>query len=204
MVIFNTKIHTSCSQPIGPGLKSGDFEVIEGYSRNGGLICPLDGNGGGDDDCGECKGKVSELTLRYDGGIVDAHIKVVQKKNSISVFDGTVQPGGEFGFVGVDKKGTLGTEISIYVDDVLNTKIHTSCSQPIGPGLVSGDFAVITGFSKNNGVLCSTDGTQDPDEPDGHVGCCDGKVTRAYLAVPWHFSCAYRSGTEEKICYCFF
>jgi hypothetical protein len=43
-------IHTSCSDPIGPGFVSGDFTVMSGYSRNGGLLCPLDGTFDG----GEC------------------------------------------------------------------------------------------------------------------------------------------------------
>ena len=55
--------------------------------------------------------------------------------------------------IGNDKKGTLGTEIKICVDGELNTKIHTSCSKPIGPGLVSGDFKVIEGYSKEGGKL---------------------------------------------------
>jgi len=145
----NTKIHTSCSQPIGPGLISGDFEVIEGYSLEGGLLCPTDE----DDDC-ECDGKVTWLTLQYNGTIVNATIKVVQKKDSVEIFKGTVQPGESFTFAGQDKNGTMSTEISIFVDDEPNTKIHTSCSQPIGPGLISGDFLVIEGESLKGGPLC--------------------------------------------------
>jgi len=33
------RIHTSCSKPIGPGMFWGDFELIEGHSRNGGRLC---------------------------------------------------------------------------------------------------------------------------------------------------------------------
>ena len=40
--IENTKIHTSCSDPIGPGLISGDFTVIAGESKKGGELCPLE------------------------------------------------------------------------------------------------------------------------------------------------------------------
>ena len=152
--LLNTKIHTSCSQPIGPGLTSGDFEVIGGYSRNGGELCPLD-EPPADDEC-ECDGKVTELTLEYTGVLVDAQIVVKQKekKDGRVVFDGVVQPNEPFTFVGQDKKATLGTEISVYVNGVLNTTIHTSCSQPIGPGLISGDFEVIEGYSRNAGRLC--------------------------------------------------
>lgn len=34
-------IHTSCSQPICPGMTRGAFVVVEGASRGGGLLCPL-------------------------------------------------------------------------------------------------------------------------------------------------------------------
>jgi hypothetical protein len=146
-VVENTKIHTSCSQPIGPGLISGDFLVIEGYSLKGGLLCPTDE----DDDC-ECDGKVTELTLQNNG--TGATIKVVQKKDNIEIFNQFVNAGGEFTFVGQDKNGTMGTEIIIYVGVVENTKIHTSCSKPIGPGLKSGDFEVIEGESLKGGPLC--------------------------------------------------
>jgi hypothetical protein len=101
---------------------------------------------------GECEGKVTQLTVRYDGSIVDAHIVVKQKKN-IVVFDGIVQPGEEFTFYGADNKGTFGPETYYYVNDVYNTNIHTSCSQPIGPGLTSGDFTVIEGYSRGGGLL---------------------------------------------------
>lgn len=101
---------------------------------------------------GDCEGKVTELTIRYDGVIVDAHIVVMAKKN-VTVFDGIVQPGESFTFVGHDRHGTLGPETYYYVNGVYNTNIHTSCSQPIGPGLVSGDFTVLEGYSRHGGLL---------------------------------------------------
>jgi cysteine-rich repeat protein len=156
--VLNTKIHTSCSQPIGPGLIRGDFEVIEAISKDGGLICqPTTPS-----EC-ECEGKVTELSLRYLGES-DAYIKVYEKakkkgkkadQGPVVAFSGEVASGEVFDFNGSQGKDiTLGTEISIYVDGVLNTKIHTSCSQPIGPGLISGDFEVIEGSSKKGGRLC--------------------------------------------------
>jgi len=99
---------------------------------------------------GECDGKVTDLVLKNLGA--DAQVRVDQKKDG-TVFDDFVPTGGEFSFSGTDKKDTLGTEISIFVNGSLNTKIHTSCSQPIGPGLVSGNFEVISGSSRNGGPL---------------------------------------------------
>ncbi len=179
----NVKIHTSCSKPIGPGLVAGDFEVVMGYSRNGGLLCPVDtppppppppG-----DDCDECDGKVTWLTLEYLGGETNALIEVFQKKEG-TVFAEVVQPGEQFTFQGVDKKGTLGTEISVYVNGPLNTKMHTSCSKPIGPGLVSGDFLVVDGASRNGGLLCPVEPPEggcegDDCDDDGEDFCAGGK-----------------------------
>ncbi|NHN36604.1 hypothetical protein G8764_04790 [Pseudomaricurvus alcaniphilus] len=102
-------------------------------------------------ETGECDGKVTDLVMKNLGA--DGLIVVEQKKGGDIVFNDFVLAGGEFSFSGTDKKGTLSTEISIYVDGELNTKIHTSCSQPIGPGLVSGDFEVISGNSRNGGAL---------------------------------------------------
>ena len=143
---LNTKIHTSCSQPIGPGLVSGDFEVISGYSKDGGLLCPTDE----DDDC-ECDGKVTWLKLLNTGP--KAEIDVYQKKPNVLIFTGVVASGEPFDFFGQDDKGTMSTEITIKVNGS-EYKIHTSCSQPIGPGLISGDFLVIEGESLKGGPLC--------------------------------------------------
>ena len=193
---LNTTIHTSCSVPIGPGLISGDFEVVSGESKNGGRLCPPDdgqpecgdgnlddgeecddGNnedGDGcsadcrteDDDCDDCDGKVTVLTLRYNGSVENAEITVDAKRgpSTDQVFDATVNPGEEFTLTGPPSgsegfAGTLGTEIDIFVNGELNTTIHTSCSQPIGPGLISGDFEVVSGESKNGGLLCPLDET---------------------------------------------
>jgi hypothetical protein len=91
--------------------------------------------------------------------------------------------------VGIDKNGTLGTEISLYVNGILNAKMHTSCSKPIGPGLVQGDFLVIDGASRNGGLLCPAE-----DEPGGggdgggddYDSCESGKpsvLTMAYTGL---------------------
>lgn len=103
-------------------------------------------------ECGECDGKVTELTLLYTGTIT-AFIEVEQKKEGI-IFEGMIDPGETFTFVGQDNKGTMGPWIELFIDGVFNTTIHTSCSVPIGPGLVSGDFEVIEGYSRNGGRLC--------------------------------------------------
>ena len=103
--------------------------------------------------CGECHGGVTELTLRYTGTTADARVQVLQKKGEV-VFDGIVQPDETFTFSGTDKDGKLGTEITIQVNGQVNATLHTSCSKPIGPGVVSGDFEVVAGHSKDGGPIC--------------------------------------------------
>ncbi|MFC1512365.1 T9SS type A sorting domain-containing protein [Candidatus Latescibacterota bacterium] len=119
-----------------------------------------------DTDCG-CRGKVNYLELKYLGD-VPATITVEQKKAMQGEdpirFTDLVDPDGIFEFYGVDKKGTLGTEITItstFTKDgetfVYTTEIHTSCSQPIGIGMIFGEspilFEVLDGTSKDGGTL---------------------------------------------------
>ena len=161
---MNTKIHTSCSQPLYIGLIKGDFTIIDGYSRNGGQFCTPTNPPTDDNDCGDCEGKVTNLTMTYDGD-TDALITVKQKKDNVIVFNETVAAGEEFSFVGTDK-GTLGTEIYLSIDGDLNTAIHTSCSKPIYIGMTSGDFTIVDGYSKNGGQLCTSDNSDMREEYD--------------------------------------
>jgi hypothetical protein len=117
--------------------------------------------------CGECLGKVSLLQLLYLGdGTV--HVEIEGRRGGATdstLFAGDVDGTQPFSVVGPDGgpggfSGTLGTEITVYVDGVANTTIHTSCSQPIGPGMIFGDFLVVYGESKLGGPLC-------PAENDG-------------------------------------
>lgn len=157
---LHTTIHTSCSEPIGPGLVAGDFEVTDGTSRQGGDLCPVDPDDDGEPGtCSACEGQVSELTLRYLG-TEEAVIRVLQrdgKRKNVEVFKGTVQPGATFTIEGANKKGTFGAALRVLIDGRLNTSIHTSCSQPIGPGFAAGLFEVVEGFSREGGRLCAVD-----------------------------------------------
>jgi len=109
--------------------------------------------------CGPCEGKASHLTFRYQGAS-GVQVRVERKAGGSNdvLFDEFLEPddvfsvfgppgGGSFG-------GTLGTEITIYVDGVFHVQIHTSCSQPIGPGQVWGDFLILAGSSKEGGPFC--------------------------------------------------
>jgi uncharacterized repeat protein (TIGR01451 family) len=106
--------------------------------------------------CGPCDGKVSELTLRYLGTVRNADVQVFQRDRGeqLFVFQGIVQPGASFTIAGKDRRETLGPQIRILVNGVENARIQTSCEEPIGPGLVAGDFAITEGESRKGGALC--------------------------------------------------
>jgi hypothetical protein len=143
-----TKVHTSCSQPIGPGMVIGYFEILEGYSKDGGKLCPLP-------DCGECDGKVTQLTLAYSGA--PAQVTVYEGDDAKAdkvLFDEWLEPGDAFTFTGIRDDLTMSSEISLWVNGVLHVEVHTSCSQPIAPGMVFGDFEILEGYSKDGGKLC--------------------------------------------------
>ncbi len=113
---------------------------------------PTDNN-----NCSTCSGGVTQLRLAYKGASA-ATIEVFAGENSTRadqrLFSGAVDPNGTFSFTGAGRDGVIGTNITITVNGVINTTIHTSCSKPIGPGLKSGSFEVVSGTSKSGGQLC--------------------------------------------------
>ncbi|GAA4935207.1 hypothetical protein GCM10023314_04430 [Algibacter agarivorans] len=154
---LDQKIHTSCSVPIGPGAIFGDYTVISGKSREGGELCDTNYSEEEEDDNCDCDGKLTELDLAYSGDGATIIVETKGKSGS-EIFNEYVDNGGTIELVGNDKKGTLGTEIKIYINGSESVKIHTSCSDPnVVPGYKVGDFEVIRGASRNNGELCPVD-----------------------------------------------
>ena len=141
---LDVTIHTSCSKPIGPDAVWGSFTVVSAVSKDNGEVCPS--------EC-ECRGGVVELELQYNG-TQDAQIKVTDKDGDDVYFEGPVVVGGTFSFVGEGNDNKLDKDTKVYIDDELDVTLHTSCSQPIGPGAVWGTFTVISSASKDGGV-CS-------------------------------------------------
>jgi Mg-chelatase subunit ChlD len=110
------------------------------------------------EECSTCAGQITSLSLKYTGLLIDANVTVVQRKNankSTTIFDDSVQIGEEILFFGAEKDKTMGPNIEIYVNGLLNAEFTTSCGEPkIGPGLINGDFTVITAYSRNGGLIC--------------------------------------------------
>lgn len=99
--------------------------------------------------CG-CREAVTQLTLQYDGAS-EVPVRVLDSHKR-ELFTGTVGSGQQFSFMGHDNQ-RLGA-VTLRVNGRFHTKIKTSCSPPIGPGLVRGDFVVISGKSSGDAGLC--------------------------------------------------
>ncbi len=107
-----------------------------------------------DEDC-RCEGKLTKLTLRYNGDNA-SEITVVQKNNQ-TIFQEMVSPGQDFDLIGTLRQGrhtTLGPWINVYIGEGGHLRLHTSCSIEINIGDIIGDFLVVSGESRNNGLIC--------------------------------------------------
>lgn len=117
------------------------------------------------EDC-SCDGKLTTLTLRYLGD-GPTSIDVIQHNgdnifSSLNLYNGAV-----FSLTGTDQRGkkvsntTLGPKIFIHLGDGSTEEIHTSCSVDIEAGDTIGSFLVLSGTSRNNGLICG-DYPEDP------------------------------------------
>ena len=147
-------------------------------------------------DCAPCEGGVLSLAMRYLGSSA-AHVQVVKDVlGSDAYFDGIVQPQGVFEFsgpIGPDGQEELPKDISFFVDGVLNATVHTSCSQPIGAGLVFGDFRVLSSTSLDNGLIC-------PDS--GNVDCTDGKPVKLLMQYTGEDCDASSNSQSSAVFFC--
>ena len=143
----NTYIYTDCSKPVGPGSVWGDFTVSAAMSKYGENICPVDPNA-----CAECKGGVTSMVLRYLGE-TEGSVEIVDRQG-VTLAGPQILSNGEDISISNGGASNLGKYIYVYVDGVEDTNIHTSCSQPVGPGTEFGSFQVREATSKYNGNIC--------------------------------------------------
>jgi len=121
--------------------------------------------------CSPCEGGVTALTLRYQGQ-AQAFIEVKGDDGDGGTevfFSGAVDPLGTLSFFGTSSDGKLPKDLFLFVDGGLNANIHTSCSQPVNPGTLYGDFQIVSAASREGGVVCP-------------CGPCDGGLTSLTLA----------------------
>lgn len=159
---------TSNVSSVGPIIPYIDDQIGENDDSDSGD--DADNSGDSDDSdvdpitlvCG-CQGKVTDLELMYTGaGAVTVDVNRIGPF-ATDLFDGIVQNGAPFTVAGINFgpkgfKSTLGVAISLSVDGGTPVELHTSCSEPIGPGAVAGDFVVLSGNSRKlSQPLCAMD-----------------------------------------------
>jgi len=97
------------------------------------------------------------LLLRYTGATTDI---VVIQKNGDTIYQAETFSSQSFALTGTDQRGkkisntTFGPWIDLYQADGSHTRIHTSCSIEINVGDRFGDYQVLSGTSRNNGLIC--------------------------------------------------
>ncbi|MFC7325784.1 hypothetical protein ACFQMF_14520 [Halorubrum rutilum] len=133
---------------------------------------------------------IDPLVVRAAGGGGGGNGRGNGNNPPTTIFDATVRPNEEFALDGADSRtntpGWIGP--NIYLDsgggasrnERTETNIHTSCSVPLGPGDVYGDFEVVEVTTTDDEKVCGTgtggDGGDTPDdepEPGPECAVCD-------------------------------
>ena len=112
------------------------------------------------EECFDCDGKIDYIKFRFTGSFGFVEVESRRGRQLQNLFYGFVQNGQEFEVFGtnnfLDKKSTLGATIYIRINGGERLPLHTSCSEPIGPGTVVGDLLVVRATSRNGGLTCPT------------------------------------------------
>ena len=131
---------------------------------------------------GQCAGGVTSLTLAYQGS--DPALVSVKDSAGQILYTGTVNPGQSF--VVASAGQAISGPVLLYVNGHYATSIKTDCSQPIGPGYVRGDFAVISGTSLTGGTLTAVTCEEQTPAP---CSACSGRVNE--LTMEYEGPAAY-------------
>lgn len=113
--------------------------------------------------CEVCDGKIDNIIFRNDGADFTSFVEIQSRKGTryAPLYAEYVASGQQFAISGsdnfLDNKGTLGATIYISFDGGEPFALHTSCSQPIGPGTKVGSLVIISATSRNGGLTCPVD-----------------------------------------------
>ncbi|HPO15446.1 MAG TPA: hypothetical protein PLI09_18535 [Candidatus Hydrogenedentes bacterium] len=173
----------------GEGAEEGEGAVEEGEVEGA-----VEGEGEGEEECG-CEGSITELVLEYFRSC-EAMVHIYPKNMLLGpLFEGKVKPHEQITLQG----DILAPEIYIFVNYQVDSKIITDCSSQVGPGLLIGDFRVVSGKSGSLDLCpviqeyeCSAcDGgvTELTFEYLGDVECIPLTVTQAGSIIPFFWGC---------------
>ncbi|GAA6137395.1 hypothetical protein NBRC116583_11420 [Arenicella sp. 4NH20-0111] len=119
-------------------------------------------------NCAACDGKIDNIIFKKEGFGFPSFIEIQSRKGKrfASLYAGYVSSGQQFSISGasnfLDNKGTLGATIYISFDGGAPIALHTSCSEPFGPGTRVESLVVISATSRNGGLTCPVDDVPTP------------------------------------------
>lgn len=114
------------------------------------------------DACAPCTSRLSEVTMEYVGStpadvaafVPGGNDEAAEQLFPTGVTDSTaarLSPGEQFTFA-VPTAGQ--PETALYVDGGKNAQLHTSCSDPVAPGIRVGDFRLVAAKNADGVALC--------------------------------------------------
>ncbi len=158
--VKNAKIYLSCFRPMGVGFVFGPVEVVAFASYYGGLVTePCRG------EC-PCSGGVTFLSVRYSG---PDGSQITVEDGALLIFDAVLNDGDTFDLNGTGAEDRfLTNDLRLLVNNVEDTEIHVSCSQPVGVGLIFESFTIEAFSSRDEGLF---------EEPCPRECFCHGGVT---------------------------
>ncbi|CAN0327253.1 unnamed protein product, partial [Chrysoparadoxa australica] len=76
--------------------------------------------------CSNCDGGLVSLTFRYDGATA-GNVRIIEKKDSVELFNATAQPGQKITVVGTRNNNKFGAnEVRLFSNQVYGGALHTS------------------------------------------------------------------------------
>ncbi|WP_299129490.1 hypothetical protein [uncultured Winogradskyella sp.] len=141
----------TCGEKLGVLLIPADFDNVQA------LVIAKDIPEAEVEECDDCIGKVTDLTLNWNWHD-DYRVRVYQQYENtcyaVKVFDDVVGLNDDIAVTGANHDGSFGKWLYIYVGNCYYTKIKTNCYLNIGPGYKSGVLEVVSGTSSHGGELC--------------------------------------------------
>jgi hypothetical protein len=104
-----------------------------------------------DPQCEPCSGGVNEITIKQlvPGTVTFSNLNANDVVTANPPFYNIKNQ--------LNQRIGASNDIGVHINGTLNTMLHMSCSQPVDPGLVYGDFVITYSSSVSGGPICPPD-----------------------------------------------
>ncbi|MDJ0520993.1 MAG: SdrD B-like domain-containing protein [Planctomycetota bacterium] len=147
-------------------------------------------------ECEPCKGKLTNLKLRYDGK-ESIWTVVLQSYDGRLLFEGEVKPGDVIPLVAKGDDGTMGHEIKLFTNQICK-EVPTDCDPRLVIGSKWGPFTVVDGASSQGGPFCDKSRDRYGNEIDPECReCCKPERPCDCIAGVTHLAFRYNGDTPK-------